>query len=354
MVPDKAYKICREDRFDPLPPLSTDPEVRPTPLEALRLDETPTALHFVRSHFGVPPLDPETWTLQIGGAVQAPRSYSLSELQELPIRSQTVVLECAGHRRSEYQPDTPGLQWGVGAVSQARWTGIALRELLLRAAPAGRAREVVFEGADLGPHKSTSEDVVFARSVPLQRALDGDLLLAWEMNGQPLPARHGAPIRLVVPGSYAVASVKWLRRITVLEHPFTGPFQTNDYQLDGKALDEMKVNSLIVKPDAGNTMPAGSTEISGVAWGGRGGIAAVEVRRARGEWQQAVVEVPPQTTALHRWSARLALPPGEHRIEVRAHDRFGTHQPQRPAWNELGYANNSVHGIQVRCIEAAA
>jgi DMSO/TMAO reductase YedYZ molybdopterin-dependent catalytic subunit len=354
MLADKAYKISREDQLTPAPPLSTEPEIRPTPLDALAFDELPTELHFVRSHFGVPALDPETWTLQIDGAVRNERSHLISELRERHVRSQTVVLECAGHRRNEYLPNTAGLQWGVGAVSEAQWTGVPLGDLLREASPTGGACEVVFEGGDRGPHRSTSGQVTFARSIPLQRALAGDVLLAWEMNGHPLPAKHGAPLRLVVPGSYAVASVKWLRRITVLEQAFAGPFQADDYQIDGEPLDGLKVNSLIVKPGDRSAVPAGTTEVSGVAWGGQGGIASVEVRYAGGPWQRAVVDVPRQATALHRWSIRLALPPGEHRLEARAKDRSGTRQPEQAPWNELGYANNSIHGVLIRCTAEAA
>jgi len=353
MLADKVYKISREDQLTPAPPLSTEPEIRPTLLDALACDGLPTELHFVRSHFGVPALDPETWTLEIDGAVRNERSHPISELRERHVRSQTVVLECAGHRRNEYQPDTAGLQWGVGAVSEAQWTGVPLSDLLREASPTGGACEVVFEGADRGPHRSTSGQVTFARSIPMQRALARDVLLAWEMNGHPLPAKHGAPLRLVVPGSYAVASVKWLRRIIVLEQPFAGPFQTDDYQINGEPLDGLKVNSLIVKPGDRSAVAAGTTEVSGVAWGGKGGIASVEVRYAGGPWQRAVVDAR-QATALHRWSIRLALPPGEHRLEARAKDRSGTHQPQQAPWNELGYANNSIHGVLIRSTAEAA
>lgn len=354
MFVDKDYKICQEDHITLAPLLSSEPEVRPTSLEALALDELPTELHFIRSHFGVPALDPETWTLRIDGAVRGERSYSLAELRERHVRSQSVVLECAGHRRREYEPNTAGLQWGVGAVSEARWTGVALSDLLREASPTAGACEVVFEGADRGRHRTASEEVTFARSIPLERALSGDVLLAWEMNGHPLPEKHGAPLRLIVPGSYAVASVKWLRRISLLDQPFAGPFQADDYQIEGQPLGALKVNSLIVKPGEGSAVPAGGTEVSGVAWGGRGGITSVEVRCADGPWRPAVVDIPHQTTALHRWSIRLELPLGEHRLEVRAQDRFGSHQPDQASWNELGYANNSIHGIVVRCTATAA
>src|SRR5579864_4251020 len=243
-----------------------------------------------------------------------PAVFGWYSLRRWPAHSSTT--ECAGHRRSEYQPNTAGLQWGVGAVSEARWTGVPLSDLLREASPSGAACEVVFEGADRGPHRSTSGQVTFARSIPLQRALAGDVLIAWEMNGHPLPAKHGAPLRLVVPGSYAVASVKWLRLITVLEQSFAGPFQTDDYQINGEPLDGLKVNSLIIKPGDRSAVPAGTTEVAGVAWGGQGGIAAVEIRRSGGPWQHAVLDIPRQNSALHHWSARLELPPGEHHVKV--------------------------------------
>jgi len=355
MLPDKAYKVCRESRdVTPAPALATDPEVRPTPLGALALDDLPTELHFVRSHFGLPAVDPAAWTLDIDGTVEHPRRYSLGQLRRRPERTQTVVLECAGHRRNEFEPNASGLQWGVGAVSEARWTGIPLSDLLAEASPTHGACEVVFEGADRGAHRSTDHDVPFARSIPLDRALAGDVLLAWEMNGEPIPPKHGAPLRLIVPGSYGVASVKWLHRVTVLDHAFAGPFQTDDYQLNGRPLQELRVNSLIVEPADGSLVHAGTTEVSGVAWGGRGGLARVEIRVAGGPWRKAELAPADEPDGLSRWRAALQLPPGKHRIEVRADDGAGAHQPERAEWNPLGYANNGSHGIRIRTVAMAA
>ena len=353
---DKSYMSCQDYRnvqtaaLAPSAPLATEPEIRPTPLAALALDEAPTQLHFVRSHFGVPVLDSANWTLEVGGAVACERCFSLRELQQRSVRTQAVVLECAGHRRNEFRPSAAGLQWGVGAVSEARWTGVALSDLLREASPTSRACEVVFEGADHGSHRSASSEVAFARSLPLERALAGDVLLAWEVNGEAIPPRHGAPVRVIVPGSYGVASVKWLRRITVVEQPFTGPFQTNDYQLNGKPLQDLRVTSLIVEPADGTALQAGATAVSGVAWGGRDGIAAVEVRLADGPWQEAALRRPPTQTGLSRWSAVLPLPPGTHRLEARARDGSGGLQPEQPEWNPLGYANNSIHAIHVHSV----
>jgi DMSO/TMAO reductase YedYZ molybdopterin-dependent catalytic subunit len=357
MLADKPYILCQETKTDladlsPAAPLATEPEVRPTPLAALTLDEAPTGLHFVRSHFIVPELDPAAWTLEVGGAVARASSHSLASLARRQIHAQAVVLECAGHRRNEFRPAVSGLQWGVGAVSEARWTGVALRDLLLEALPTGHACEVVFEGADRGPHRSSSSEVAFARSIPLERALAADVLIAWEMNGQPIPARHGAPLRVIVPGSYGVASVKWLRRITVLEQPFDGPFQADDYQLNGKPLQDLRVNSLIVEPAGGTALAVGPTVIAGVAWGGQGGIDAVEVRASGGRWHKAALNHPLKPAGLNRWSIVLPLPPGKHRLESRARDHAGAWQPEEPEWNPLGYANNSIHSVHLQTVAA--
>jgi DMSO/TMAO reductase YedYZ molybdopterin-dependent catalytic subunit len=338
-----------ETLIPPARPLSTKPEIRPTPLAALALDNLPTEHHFVRSHFIVP-LESQAWTLEIEGDVEHPRCWSVADLQCLAPRTQTVVLECAGHRRNEFQPGASGLQWGPGAVSVARWTGVPLAELLAAVSPTGGACEIVFEGADRGPHRTSRNEVPFARAIPLKRALAGDVLIAWEMNGKPIPPKHGAPLRVVVPGSYGVASVKWLRRIEVLDHPFIGPFQTEDYQLNGEPLSELRVTSLILKPEANAIISAGPIGVSGIAWGGRGGIAAVELRLVGApSWQPATIR-PAEDSGLTRWSGILDLPPGEQVVEVRARDHAGEVQPDKPKWNALGYANNSIHRARITAL----
>jgi DMSO/TMAO reductase YedYZ molybdopterin-dependent catalytic subunit len=333
--------------------LSAEPEIRPTPLGALRLVEMPTEFHFVRNHFEVPTVDPQTWTLELDGAVDHPLCFSLADLRQMPAHTQSVTLECAGHRRSEFKPSTNGVQWGAGAVSEARWTGVRLSDLLARALPSDRASEIVFEGADRGPHRSLSGEVSFARSIPFERALTGDVLLAWEMNGRPIPPKHGAPLRVVVPGFYAVASVKWVRKIEVLDRPFTGPFQVNDYRMldlagpeNGKSVQELGVSALILSPESDAVVSGHSIPVSGVAWGGRGGIDAVEFRLSGHSWKRAVIATPRPPYGLTRWAGLLVdVPPGAKRIEVRARDKAGRVQSRQPEWNALGYANNSWHSI---------
>jgi len=342
-------------------PLSAQPEIRPTPLAALGALELPTSLHFVRSHFGVPPLERGAWTLELAGAVERPLTFSLADLKERQSVTKAVVLECAGHRRNEFRPGAAGLQWGLGAVSEARWTGVRLADLLAEALPADGACEVLMQGVDRGPHKASPVDVRFARSISFGRAAGGDVLLAWEMNGRPIPPKHGAPLRAIVPGCYAVDSVKWLGRIEVLTRPFSGPFQRVDYRLresandgDGAVLHELRVNALIVTPSAGARLGSGVVELSGVAWGGRGGVESVELRAGGGAWKAAELAAPGDETGLSHWAGTLELPPGEHTIEVRAHDGDGNVQPAVPEWNVLGYANNSIHRVPITVWSAAA
>ncbi|MDX6409952.1 MAG: sulfite oxidase [Gaiellaceae bacterium] len=309
----------------------------------------------MRNHFDVPVVDPQTWALELGGAVERPRRFSLADLRDLPSQTQRVTLECAGHRRSEFKPSTTGVQWAAGAVSEANWKGVRLKDLLAEALPSDRACEVVFQAADRGAHRSSSEEVFFARSIPFERALSGDVLLAWEMNGRPIPPKHGAPLRAIVPGVYAVASVKWLRSIEVLERPFGGPFQVNDYRMvgpagpeNGKPVEELGVSALILTPVGGTLVFGHSVSVSGIAWGGRGGIGTVEFRLRGQPWKRAVIDTPHEPYGLTRWAGLLVdVPPGETRIEVRARDREGHVQPTRPHWNEFGYANNSRHCVSV-------
>jgi DMSO/TMAO reductase YedYZ molybdopterin-dependent catalytic subunit len=154
---------------------------------------------------------------------------------------------------------------------------------------------------------------------------------------------------VIVPGSYGVASVKWLRQISVVDHPFAGPFQTVDYQLGGEPLFELRVASLILTPEPG-AVRAGELEVAGVAWGGREGVAEVEVRVAGGAWNKAALRRPQEPSGFTRWSSLLALPPGHHVLEARARDRSGAVQPAEPQWNESGYANNSIHRIQISAL----
>jgi sulfane dehydrogenase subunit SoxC len=195
----------------------------PTPLAALELADIPTELHFVRDHFRVPALDPASWSLELTGSTQS-LVLNLGRLRSVPQRTLSVVLECAGHRRAEFEPIPPGVPWASGAVAEARWTGVSLGPLLELVGIPEHAREVVLDGADAGPVDGFDGIHRFARSLPLAKALDHDVLLAHEMNGESIPVERGGPVRAVVPGWYATDSVKWLDRIWFTNKEFDGVF----------------------------------------------------------------------------------------------------------------------------------
>ena len=331
----------------PADALAEEPEVRPAPPASLVLPVMPTALHFRRSHFPIPATRP---AVSLSGAVGKPVRLTVDELRERwSPRTVSVVLECAGHRRRELRPETPGIPWGLGAMSEAEWTGTPLRDVLAAAALSPRAISVAFRGSDRGSHRAAEGTESFGRGIALAKALDPDTLLAWEMNGQPIPAVHGGPLRAIVPGHYAVDSVKWLASIDVLEHGFDGVFQARDYRLyvldgepEGVELHELPVHALLVRPADGERIDRGRSTLSGIAWGGRGGVARVEVSVDGRGWRDAELEPSTRWGRVfwrHSWYAR----PGLHAIAVRATDQAGVQQPDAPPWNELGYANNSVH-----------
>ncbi len=317
-------------------------ENRPTPLDALESRLPSAEGHFRRDHFDPPLIDEREFALEVTGGSRDIR-LTLDELRRLPRRELDVVLECAGHRRDEFDPPTPGLQWGIGAVAEARWAGAALADVLALVEFGGDVTELALHGEDSGLCELAPGVQPYARSIPLAKALDRDTLLAWEMDGAPLPVGHGAPLRAIGPGWYATDSVKWLRRIELLRGPFDGPFQALDYRwvddrhpFPGVRMDEVPVHSVITS--------AGDGTVHGVAWGG-GGIARVEVRTDDGEWREATLEPGSSAYARSRWSAEL--PAGGRSVAARATDVHGRGQPERPTWNPGGYRNNSIHRIEL-------
>lgn len=327
-------------------PFPEQPEVGPAPLTALALRAMPTALHFRRSHFAVPAWQPET-RIEVTGSVESPRVLTLGDVQRGTTRTVSAVLECAGHRRAELHPDASGVPWSLGAVSEAAWTGVPLREVLHEAGVLSGAVAVAFHGRDRGRRPETAIPVAFSRAIALAKALHPDTLLAWEMNGEAIPPVHGGPLRVIVPGHYAVDSVKWVDGITVLERHFDGPFQAVDYRLgEGTAgeLHELPVHSLVLQPSPANRVERGANEVSGIAWGGSGGIARVEVAIDGADWRDATI-APTTPWGRTYWRLSWHADPGAHRIAARATDASGVTQPETPRWNPRGYANNSVHRI---------
>ena len=308
----------------------------------------PTAHFYVRNHFPIPDLDSARWRLHVGGLVERPLSLGLAQLRAMPSASAVVTLECAGNGRAGLKPQAPGEQWGVGAVSTAEWAGVPLLEVLGRAGVQAAAREVLFRGADGGPVDGHRGRVHFERSMLVEQLSRADALLAYAMNGEQLPVHHGYPLRLVVPGWYAVASVKWLTAIELIDRPFGGHFQVDRYHIDGEPLTLQRVRSVIIEPEPGRPVQPGDIMIRGVAWSGAAAIARVEVQIGDAPWRSARLVGECRRHAWQWWEhpVRLALAGGVT-IRARATDLAGRTQPDRPQWNPLGYANNAVHQVRV-------
>jgi len=325
------------------------------PPEALAGDITPVQLHYVRSNFAVPVHD---GTLEIGGAVAHPIRLTLDDLRAMPAVERAVTLECAGNGRLEMRPLPIGEPWGDYAVSTARWRGALLHEVLEHAQPAADGVEVRFEGADHGSYhlqpvlpETNKDDLTFARSLALDHASDpeAEILIAYEMNGEPLIPDHGAPFRLIVPHWYAVASVKWLRRIDVLTEPFVGEFQTGHYMYEWpdrphERVDLMRVRARITDPAPGATIAAGTYTVRGKAWSGTGPVTQVDLSLAgEGDWHPASLEPPKGPYQWQDWAFEWdATDIGRHSLRARATDAAGNLQPDVPPWNRLGYGNNAI------------
>jgi DMSO/TMAO reductase YedYZ molybdopterin-dependent catalytic subunit len=330
------------------------------PPAALEGEITPTELHYVRSNFAVPAHD---GILEVGGAVAHPTTLTLDDLRAMPAYEHTVTLECAGNRRLEMRPLPIGEPWGDFAVSTARWSGALLHEVLAKAAPSAQGVELLTQGADHGPYhlqavlpETDQDNLSFTRSLPLAQATDptSGILIAYEMNGKPLGPDHGAPFRLIVPHWYAVASVKWLKRLDVLTEPYTGEFQTGHYMYQWpdrpqEPVSLMRARARITDPAPGAIIALGPYTVRGKAWSGTGPITRVDVSlTGEGDWQPAQLE--PSRSGFHwqdwsySWDTNNV---GRHTLRARATDAAGNVQPDVPPWNRLGYGNNAVEVIYV-------
>ena len=317
----------------------------------------PSAHFYVRNHFQIPDLDPSTFRLAVGGLVERPLSLSVRDLRQMPSKTLVVTLECAGNGRSLFDPPIEGEKWSLGAVSTAEWIGVPLMEVLDRAGIHASAREVLFRGADGGAVAGHTDPIHFERSLPIDQARDADALLAYAMNGEPLPIQHGYPLRLIVPGWYAVASVKWLTEIELIDRPFAGHYQTEKYwyewKRDGQVIREpvtlQQVRALITDPSPQQVAPRGELTIRGVAWSGAAPIARVEVSVGGGAWQDARLVSERKRHSWQWWELLTRIQqPGEIVLRVRATDLAGRAQPEEAEWNQLGYGNNSIHRVRVR------
>lgn len=327
--------------------------------EMLRYDVTPAGLHYLLNHFDVPYVpDPAAWMLDVGGAVSRPFGLSMSELKALPQKTMRVTLECAGSGRAHVVPRWPSMPWMGDAVGTAEWTGTPLRGLLERAGLSKDAKEIAFIGADCGFDKG--QEHAYGRSLTVAHALDPDVLVVTGMNGQPLLPQHGLPVRLVVPGWYGMASVKWLKQIVVLTEPYDGFQQVQTYmyrakpEAAGVPVTVMRVRSMMVPPGIPDwysrrrLVEAGLVKLHGRAWSGGGvPISRVEVR-VGSDWQAA--RLLPNDNHRYAWTAwefDWTAHVGEHILACRATDANGVTQPIEPAFDRGGFGANGVHCIEV-------
>ncbi|ASW54017.1 sulfite oxidase [Plantactinospora sp. KBS50] len=329
------------------------------PLEALRYDVTPAGLHYLLIHYDIPDLDPAGHRLVLDGRVERPLTLDLADLRDRPRVTHRVTMECAGNGRALLDPRPVSQPWLVEAVGTAEWTGTPLAPLLREAGLAADAVDVVFTGADHGVERGIEQD--YRRALPLAAAVEDGPLLAYEMNGAPLLPQHGAPLRLVVPGWYGMASVKWLTRITVLNREFDGYQNAVAYRLRQRP-DEAGVPVTRIEPRAlvrppgfpdfmsrGRVLRPGPCTVDGRAWSGHAPVVRVEVTTDGGAtWSPAELEpAPAGPWAWRRWRYAWTARPGRYVLSARAVDASGRTQPVEQAWNRGGFANNLVQRVNV-------
>jgi len=327
------------------------------PLEALRWDVTPVGLHYLLIHYDIPVVDPASWRLEVGGRVSRPLSLSLEDLCSRPAVTRAVTMECAGNGRARLEPHIVSQPWLLEAVGNAEWTGVPVAALLEEAGLADDALEILFTGLDRGVEGG--EEQSYQRSLTLAEAADG-ALLAFAINGEPLPPQHGFPVRLIVPGWYGMTSVKWLSRIDAIAEPFAGYQQATGYRIrahegdEGTPVTRIMPRALMAPPGIPDFMSrarfleAGPCEVTGRAWSGWGAIEAVDVSTDGGAtWEPASLGPEPSPGAWCAWSFAWDAAPGEHELCCRARDAAGNAQPVDADWNVGGYANTSVQRVPV-------
>jgi sulfite oxidase len=331
-----------------------------SPVEYFNTWLTPVPHFFVRNHMFEPTeLDPHDWLLSIGGEVEKPLTLNLVELSKIETHSVVNTLECAGNGRSLHRPQVPGIQWGKGAVGTARFSGPRLRDVLQRAGVKPIGKHVMFRGLDEVPGKVPP----FIRSIPIEKALDADTIIATHMNGSPLPEHHGFPARALVPGWIGAASCKWLTEIKLLEAEFVGNFMSGGYRVpnqpvkpgetvkpeDTHALTALNVKSVIADPTDGANLKAGNVRVHGAAWAGEADIAKVEISTDGGTtWSPAKLGHDQAHYAWRLWAYDWKPgKSGDYTILSRATDSQGRTQPFAAVWNPSGYLNNAIDQVKV-------
>jgi sulfite oxidase len=349
-IPGKDGMIVRSYRFLDLE----------TPVGLMTDWITPVNHFFVRNHMFEPAkIDVAAWKLTITGEVEKPVTLSLADLAKIPVHSVTNTLECAGNGRSLQAPRVPGIQWGKGAVGNARFSGPSLKTLLEKAGLKDSAKHVQFRGLDQVPGKVPP----FIRSIPIEKALDGDTLIATHMNGAPIPVHHGFPARAITPGWVGAASCKWLTEITVLDKPAGGNFMSPGYRFpntpgkpgepikpeDTHPLTALTVKSLIAAPSDGAKLKSGAHTIQGVAWAGEADITKVEISADGGaSWNAAQLGKDQAKYAWRLWTFNWKpAKSGDYVILSRASDSQGRIQPDAALWNPSGYLYNAYDQVKV-------
>jgi DMSO/TMAO reductase YedYZ molybdopterin-dependent catalytic subunit len=338
---------------------SAQPEDFEMPLDGFQSWLTPADRFFVRTHLYRPNVDAAAWRLRVEGDVQNPLALDMESLRKLPRVELVSVLECAGNGRSFYRPTVAGAQWGYGAVGNARWAGVRLADVLRKAGLKPGARQVLFNGADV-PMGAVPD---FLRTVEVPKALHPDTLLAFEMNGAPLPPPHGFPLRLVVPGWAGDSWVKWVTNIQVLDHDFDGFFMKTAYRRPpypvepGAAVDPailqpvtaLRIKSVISSPLEGQRVGPGPVTLRGAAWAGEPPVARVDVSTDNGRtWNSARLSGDRTRYGWRLWEAAWTPPPaGSYVLMARATDAKGETQPLAQEWNPSGYLWNVVHRVRV-------
>jgi len=316
-------------------------------------------LHYLLIHFDIPQVDAAAWRLRVDGLVERPLELTLDELRARPAQTHAVTLECAGNGRALLSPRAPASQpWLSEAVGTAEWTGTPLAPLLEEAGLDTTALEVVFSGLDRGYQGGVEH--AYERSLPVAEALRDDLLLAYAINGEPLPPQHGFPLRLIVPGWYGMTHVKWLAGVSIVAEPFRGWQQEEAYRFHqseddpGTPVTRMLPRALLIPPGIPDFLSrerfvdAGPCPLAGRAWSGWGPVERVEVSVDGGKrWENAILDEPLAEFAWRGWSYQWEAKPGAHELCCRATDAAGNAQPAEAPWNLGGYCNNAVQRVHV-------
>jgi len=340
----------------------TNPLDAETPVREFTSFLTPLSRFFVRSHFGPPPpaaVSEANWKLLVGGLVERSREFTLKDLRQMESMTITAVVQCSGNGRAHHCPKVPGVQWDRGAVGNAQWTGVRLRDVLARVGVVASGKHVQFQGADRPVVASVP---LFVRSIPLEKALHPDTILAYEMNGRPLPLLHGAPLRVITPGWMADSCTKWLTEIIVQADEAKGYYMQTAYRVPitpvepgafasgpSMPVEAMVVKSLIAAPQEGDRVGPGPVTIQGVAWGGEAQVVKVEVSLDEGRtWEVARLVGENQPYVWRQWQfIWKAEAVGTFTILCRATDAHGDVQPATSTWNPSGFLWNGWDHVTV-------